>query len=160
MKYLFFKTFVISSLFISQPQTATEIIVEIPPEPPKIAVVEQKPIIQPEPPVPQVKEIQSIIKAKSAEYGVDPIIPIVIIQNESQYDPKAKGDKNYVCERTGEIAPSHGLVQINECWHPEVTLEQAHDVEFAVEFLVKALSEGKCKLWSTCPLGELAMQKK
>jgi len=155
MKYLLIKSFIISSLFIgsqTNPQTITEIQLPPPPEPPKIAVVEQKPVIQYEAPKADKESIQELIKQKSAEYGVDPIIPIVIVENESRYNPTAKGDLNYVCKATGEIAPSHGLAQINECWHPEVTLEQAHDVEFSIEFLVKAISEGKCKQWATCPL--------
>jgi len=74
-----------------------------------------------------------------------------IINNESTYDTFAKGDRNYVCPKTGEVAPSFGLVQINTCWHPEVTYAQATNEEFAITFLAMHLAEGRCYLWTTCP---------
>ena len=75
-----------------------------------------------------------------------------IIKNESSYNPLAKGDVGYYCKRTQQIAPSFGLVQINSCWHPNVSYEQATDPEFAIDFLARNLADKKCYLWSTCPL--------
>lgn len=154
MKSIYLTTFTLVSLLTPNYQVKPEpvVVIQTPVEAPKPAPEPPKPIKQYEPPVEDKESIQELIKAKSAEYGVDPIIPIVIVENESRYNPKAKGDKTYVCPITGEVAPSHGLAQINECWHPEVTLEQAQDPEFAVTFLVKAIAEGRCSEWSTCPI--------
>jgi len=123
-------------------------------EPPKMPEVEKKPLKQYVATKEQIDSIQAIVRAKSAQYGVDPSIPIIIIERESSYNRIAKGDREYVCPRTGKIAPSHGIAQINECWHPDVTLDQAHDIEFSVDFLVKGIAEGRCGQWSTCPLSK------
>lgn len=96
--------------------------------------------------------IDELIYEASIEYGVSEAVMHHIVKNESAYSPQAIGDKNYYCKRTGQIAPSYGLVQINTgCWHPHVTIEQAYDPEFAITFLAKNLAQGKCHLWSTCP---------
>jgi len=73
-----------------------------------------------------------------------------IVFKESSYVHDAEGDKEYWCVKTQRIAPSHGLVQINECFWPEVTLEQAHDADFSLEFLANHLASGGCRYWSTC----------
>jgi len=72
-----------------------------------------------------------------------------IVKKESAYNANAIGDKNYVCPRTGRIAPSHGLVQINECFWPEAG-DKAYDPEFALTFLADHLKKGNCRLWATC----------
>lgn len=65
-----------------------------------------------------------------------------IVKHESQYNRYAVGDSGN----------SIGLVQIFLKWHPEVTREDAEDIDFALDFLGKNLAEGRCYLWSTCPI--------
>ena len=84
------------------------------------------------------------------KYGVSSKLMHHIISKESGYDPNIVGDKTYVCQETGKIAPSRGLVQINECYWPE-EYKYATDPDFAIDFLAKQLSLGNCHFWSTCP---------
>lgn len=101
--------------------------------------------------------IDQLIEANSVKYDVSADLMHHIVKYESTYNPTAEGDVKYVCTAKksplyNQTAPSYGLVQINTCWHPDVSYAQATDPAFALEFLAKNLSEGKCYLWSTCPL--------
>jgi soluble lytic murein transglycosylase-like protein len=96
--------------------------------------------------------IDWLIKRYSAEYGVSSEVMHHIVRKESTYNKMAVGDRSYICKRTGKISPSYGLVQINvHCWHPHVTIEQAHNPDFAIRFLAEGLAKNKCSWWSTCP---------
>lgn len=106
---------------------------------------------------PDVDTIASLVKEKSIEYGVDYAVAMTIIQNESRFYPDRVGDTHLICKAVnspyyGQYMRSRGLVQINDCWHPEVTDAQAFDIMFSIEFLMIALKEGRCYEWSTCPL--------
>lgn len=96
------------------------------------------------------RTIDDLINEYSLKYGVSAPLMRQIVKAESSYNPQAVGDKTYFCKRTRQVAPSYGLVQINVCFH-DVTIEQAFTPEFAIEFLARHLSQGKCYLWSTCP---------
>lgn len=59
------------------------------------------------------------------------------------------------CKRTGKPVRARGLVQITECYYPDVTDEQAFDIDFSIDFLARKLAEGTqtCRTqWTTCPL--------
>lgn len=64
-----------------------------------------------------------------------------IIKCESDFDPDARN-------KTAK-EDSRGVSQINLLVH-KVTPEQAHDVDFAVEFLAKHWKEGKRAMWFNC----------
>lgn len=100
-------------------------------------------------PVP-FETIDEKIDRYADQYNVSASLMRHIVERESGYQPFIYGDKNYVCKRTGEIAPSRGLVQINKCHWPK-EYEKAHDVDFSLNFLASKLSTGNCNLWSTCP---------
>lgn len=85
--------------------------------------------------------IIGIIKQKSAQYGVDPIIPIAIVEAESRYVVNARGDNGL----------ARGLAQIRSDFHPDITDAQADDPYFAIEFLVSNLALGHCSWWSSYP---------
>jgi soluble lytic murein transglycosylase-like protein len=101
-------------------------------------------------PLPVELTIEQKIDHYAEKHGVSSSLMHHIVSKESSYNPNALGDTGYTCRRTGKIAPSRGLVQINECWWPE-EYKQAGDPDFALNFLASKLSEGKCYLWSTCP---------
>jgi soluble lytic murein transglycosylase-like protein len=87
-------------------------------------------------------DITRIIERKAFSYGLNPILMAEIIQCESSFNPNAKN--------ISTREESYGLVQINTLVH-DVTIEQATNPEFAVEFLAKHLKEGKGdKMWVTC----------
>lgn len=79
------------------------------------------------------------------QYGADRGVGFVIIGAESGFNPQAIGDDSH----------AHGLVQINDLFWPTVSIEQADDIDFSLNFLAQALVNGKCWEFSTCPLAKL-----
>lgn len=99
--------------------------------PEKLEIIE---IVDPKPPT-----IDDRIGYFADIYGVDEAIMRKVVHCESRYNPLAVGDSG----------ASRGLVQIHKTYHPEVTDAMAFDVDYALEFLAKKLSQGKGHLW-TC----------
>lgn len=97
----------------------------------------------------QPREVGKTISEKvdfyADKWGVDRWLLHHIVKHESTYDPLAVGDTHY-------YKPSYGLVQINRYWNPQVSIEQAFDPDFALDWAGQQLAQGKCYLWSTCPL--------
>jgi hypothetical protein len=62
--------------------------------------------------------------------------------------PCGDGD-GHLKDPDGEAHRSRGIVQINEYWHPEVSDEEAYDVDFALNFLAEGLKEGRGHEWTT-----------
>lgn len=101
-----------------------------------------------------VQPVKEIIRLVSLDMGYDtPEVAVHIVGAESDFNPLTRdGDMNILCKRTGKPVQARGLAQITSCYHPEVSDEEAHDVEFAIRFLIQGLLDGKCKKeWSTCP---------
>jgi soluble lytic murein transglycosylase-like protein len=71
--------------------------------------------------------------------NVDPRVVLAVINCESTWNPVAVGDGG----------KSHGLVQIHEGYHPDISREQAQDPRFAIDYLVSEVSEGNGRRW-TC----------
>jgi hypothetical protein len=93
---------------------------------------------------PVAKEaVYAKIERYSALYGVSEGMMDYIVRNESSYRNCIDGDHFMP-------SPSVGLVQISMHYWPEITREQAEDVDFSLNFLASKLSEGKCRLWTTC----------
>jgi len=64
---------------------------------------------------------------------------ILLANCESTLNPLAVGDNGH----------SHGLYQIYLRWHPDVTLEQAQDIDFATNWTANKIRQGQGHLW-TC----------
>jgi len=64
---------------------------------------------------------------------------VEVVRCESSFNPRAIGDNGH----------SRGLVQIYDDYHPKITHEQAFDINFSLEFLVKSVAEGR-GYWWTC----------
>ena len=90
--------------------------------------------------------IIELVKEKSEEYNIPFIVPLIIIERESGYNPKAINRND-----GGEGYHSRGLVQVNSRWH-NYTKEQVYNIEWSVEFLISNLAKGNCGWWSTCPI--------
>jgi len=86
--------------------------------------------------------IVSYIKQKSIENGVDYKVALTIVEKESRFNPDALGDNG----------KSRGLWQIHKPSHPDISDEQAFDVQWSTDWSMKQLAEGNCRIWSTCPL--------
>lgn len=111
--------------------------------PPKIETTTRSTVLRPKLTVEVPEEYKTLISSYAQKYSVEgqnlePIITSVI-RCESSFNTNALGDNGH----------SRGLVQIHNVWHPEVTDAQAYDPEFAIEFLAKAISQGKGYEW-TC----------
>ena len=76
----------------------------------------------------------------SNQYGVSVSRMNKIIRCESGYNPQAHNPN-------GEN--SWGLVQINLKAHKNITIEQATDPDYAINYLAKNLAEGRGSMW-TC----------
>jgi len=70
-------------------------------------------------------------------------------KNKDSYFPCGDGDE-HLTDPDGKPHRSKGIAQINDYWHPEVTVEQAHDVDFSIKFIINGLRKGKCHEWTTC----------
>jgi len=76
-------------------------------------------------------------------YKVSEITMNLIVKCESQFNPKARNNNP-------PIEDSSGLVQINLLAHKDVSLEQAQDIEFSLDFLARNLKAGKGSMWYNC----------
>lgn len=90
----------------------------------------------------EIKEpsINELITFYSDIYNVDSSVLHKVIDCESDYKVNAH---NSVGEN------SWGLVQINLNAHRSITVEQATDPNFAINFLAENISKGKGNMW-TC----------
>jgi soluble lytic murein transglycosylase-like protein len=88
---------------------------------------------------PKVLSVSEIIEIKAKKYNVATSTIHAVVKCESGYNKNAIGDGG----------TSFGLVQINLPSHPNITREQALDVDFALDFLAYHLSKGNGRMW-TC----------
>jgi len=79
------------------------------------------------------------------QYGVSASEMRRVIKCESNFDPTIQSQ--HILSYGREM--SFGLVQIHIPAHPHVTIEQALDPAFAIDFMAKAFSQGKHSMW-TC----------
>lgn len=85
--------------------------------------------------------IDKEINRVSAIYQVSSVQIHKIIYCESRYNTKA--------HNLTSREDSWGLVQINRMAHPQISVEQATDPKFALDFLARNLKAGKGSMW-TC----------
>lgn len=100
-----------------------------------------------------------LAEAKKARVHVEKIM--YIVENESQFDPNAKGDLNILCNNPRspfykKPFYSRGIFQFSRCWYPHVTDEQAFDVKFSTKLALSIISQSKkdcitqfttCRAW-------------
>ncbi len=104
-------------------------------------------------PEPEIIYLDELITEASERHDAPRWVVEHIVEAESNGDALAVGDMHITCKRTGLPVRARGAGQITECYHPEVSDEQAFDLEFAVDFVARAVGEGKCEQeYSTCPL--------
>lgn len=90
------------------------------------------------------------------KYGVDEELMLCLVSHENKrWNPKAQSDIIYSFSDAkrgivkGEYEKSFGLAMIHLPDHPEVTLEQATDAEFSIEFMAKNIAKGRKTWWTT-----------
>lgn len=83
---------------------------------------------------------EEIIRRVALEMGVDPELAVRVARCESNLDPKARNVNS-------PDSIDRGIFQINNKWHPEVSDEQADDVEFSARFFCQAVKDGHLNWW-------------
>jgi len=98
------------------------------------------------------QEIVQLVDKYADKYDVSRDLAHYIVSKESTYNPKNLGDKHITCKRTGEPVNARGLMQITQCFHPNVTDEQAYDPEFNLNYGMKLASKKETCIqqFSTC----------
>lgn len=83
--------------------------------------------------------LESLADERADYYKVSRSVVRAVIACESTWNIKAVGDSG----------KSHGLVQIHQPSHPEITLEMAQNPYFATNYLASEISKGNGDQW-TC----------
>ena len=99
---------------------------------------------------PQVKTIEQLIEEKALYYGVSADKVRYIIKKESQYNPNAIGDMDIICKRTGLPVRARGILQITECWYPDISDACAFDVECSLDRMLPIMKTNCESQWTTC----------
>ncbi len=79
---------------------------------------------------------------------------LAVSGGESHFIASSTGDMNIICPRTGKPVRARGIWQITECYHPEVSDEQAYDVASSTAWAMDRLGDDEtCKQeWTQCRL--------
>lgn len=96
-------------------------------------------------------EIEALIHKYSEQYGVpyNKIYSIIECETAHTFDPniQSKVRYNFSSERRGIVEGdqerSYGLAQIHLPDHPNITMEEAKNPEFAIDFMASHLAKGK-----------------
>ena len=88
---------------------------------------------------PTAEQVKTYVQTRAMEYGVNPRLALWIVQHESQFNPRAKGD--------GEA--SRGLWQISRIYHPEVSDAVAFNIASSTGWSLERIRSGKVNEWST-----------
>lgn len=87
------------------------------------------------------ESLQNLAKRIAKSEGVDYGTIEAIVFSESRWDPKAVGDHGH----------AHGLAQINDLYHPDITLEEAESPEFALRFIAQIVKDHEeWKYFTSC----------
>lgn len=88
-----------------------------------------------------VDPLKAKVECYASKYGVKSSDLMGIIQCESSFNPNAKN--------VNSRESSWGLVQINT-WAHDVSVKEATDPDFAIDFLAKHWKDGKRHMWWNC----------
>ncbi|MEW5907593.1 MAG: transglycosylase SLT domain-containing protein [Patescibacteria group bacterium] len=97
------------------------------------------------------QSLEEMIRQKARANNLNEEKIIFIAQCESQIEPEAIGDGNFICGKTNKPMHSRGIWQINECSHPEISDEQAFDPEWSTDWAIEIFNKGdELKEWRRC----------
>ena len=89
---------------------------------------------------PTKEDIERYIRQVAREHGVDENMFVAVAKCESGFNPLAHGD--------GHLGGSYGIWQIHKPAHPDVSYEEATDIEFSTLWAVEKWKINP-KIW-TC----------
>lgn len=103
------------------------------------------------PPV-RVNEVQLAISRYAFVYDIPEEKLAYIIHKESTGSTTVIGDMDIVCKRTGKPVRARGILQITECYYPEISDECAFDIDCSIRTMAEKLKDHKtCReQWTTC----------
>lgn len=84
------------------------------------------------------QELQPLIVSSAKQYGLDPSILAAMLFQESGINPNTRENVN--TNESGIVSRDRGIAQINDIAHPEISDQQARDINFAIPFMAKELS--------------------
>jgi len=94
---------------------------------------------------------EDMIKEKARANNLNEEKIIFIARCESQIEPDALGDSHLICAKTQKPVRSRGVWQINNCAHPEISDEQAFDLEWSTNWAMEIFKKGEeTKEWRRC----------
>lgn len=92
-------------------------------------------------------ELKEKVYYYAKKYGVSSSVMISVINCENkEWDTDLQ---SRIINKNGIREESYGLSQINLPSHPNISLEQAIDPDFSLDFMAKNLKAGKGNMW-TC----------
>lgn len=104
----------------------------------------------------RTKIVEQLVKAKAKQYGVSAEQMLTTIRCENKpLDPNKQSGHRYKFNSPkrkivlGEQERSFGLVMIHLPDHPTVSLAEATDPEFAINFMAEKFAKGEQRAW-TC----------
>lgn len=100
-------------------------------------------------------DVKQLVDCYADLHGVDRKLAHYIVSNESRYNPKLVGDMTINCPtgvNKGKPVRARGLVQITECYYPDITDEQAFDPDFNLDFGMELIKNKKTCMsqFTTC----------
>ena len=95
--------------------------------------------------------VQMLVNKYSKKYNVSAKSIMNTLENENDtFDFDRQSELKYKKGNRWKLSgyeQSYGVAMIHLPDHPEITLEQATDPEFSIEFMAKQFSLGKQKMW-------------
>lgn len=88
--------------------------------------------------------VKTYIELKAMEKGVDPKLALRIAKCESNFVPQ----QSKHIRKDGTREKSFGVWQIHLPAHPEITKQQAMDVEWSTDWALNQMKKGNAKIWS------------
>lgn len=102
--------------------------------------------IEPPKPISNEEKALSLIKKYATQYKVSAQDMERVMRCENKdFNPTLQSFHRY---KNGEREKSFGVSQIHLPAHPEISYEQATNMEFSIEFMAKEFSKGNQKIWS------------
>src|SRR5574343_477010 len=94
--------------------------------------------------VPCGTDVKQMVTCYANKHGINVSLAQYVVSNESQYDINNIGDMDIICKtgpNKGKPVRARGLMQITDCYYPEVTDEQAFNPDFNLEFGMKLMKD-------------------
>lgn len=91
--------------------------------------------------------VENLVRHYAEKYKVNPVVMMNILTCENnQFDPDLQSYHPAKSFNGREL--SFGLAQLHLPSHPEISIEQATDPDFSIEYMASEMSKGRASQWS------------